>query len=289
MKKIFLTGGNGFFCTRFAKAYAHQYQILSTDVPALDITDRDKVMQAIQQFQPDYIIHAAAVASTDFCNKNPDLAHKINVLGAVHVAEAAKAVNAKMVFISTEQVFNGNTEPGPYKEDDQPLPDTVYGKTKLEAELRLKEIIEELWVLRFTWLFGLPERSCSMSPNILWDTLASAIKGEKSNVTCNEYRGLTYVHDVIDQFPKIFELPYDTYHIGSHNDVNRYEISKFILEEAGLGERIEQLLEKDAEKYGDQPRDARLCNEKIKKLGVVFDETKDSLRKCINEFKFRVS
>ncbi|GAA0180225.1 dTDP-4-dehydrorhamnose reductase [Clostridium sediminicola] len=287
-KKILLTGGKGFFCTRFTEKYKHDYEILSTDKDDLDITDEDKVLKAFEEFKPDYVIHAAAIAVTDFCNKHPEIAHKINVEGAVNVAKACKSVNAKMVFISSEQVFNGNTEAGPYSETHIPLPNTVYGENKLEAEGLLKEILHELWIVRYTWLFGFPERNTNINPNILWDTLQIALKGEKTKVTNNEFRGLTYVHELIDQYYKIFELPFGTYHVGSKNNLSRYKITCHILKELGLEERISLLIEKDIEKYKDAPRDVRLDCNKISKLGFNFSESKDGITKCINEFKFKI-
>jgi dTDP-4-dehydrorhamnose reductase len=288
MKKILLTGGNGFFCTRFTKKYQNDYEILSTDVPALDITDEKKVMETFKAFNPDYVIHAAAIASTDFCNNNPEIAHKVNVTGALNVAKACKEVNAKMVFISTEQVFNDNIESGPYTEDMIPTPKTMYGRNKLEAEKLLRETLDELWILRFTWLFGLPERNCGINPNILWNTLLIALEGKKTKVTCNEYRGLTYVHELIDQFTKIFDIPYGTYHTGSHNPLSRYEITCFILKELGIEERIDALIKKDTEKYKEHPRDVRLCTDQLRKYGIVFSDTKDAIKKCIEEFKFKL-
>lgn len=288
MEKILLTGGNGFFCTRFTKKYENSYEILSTDVPELDITDEKKVIKAFKDFNPDYVIHAAAIASTDFCNSNPKIAYKVNVTGALNVAKACKEVNAKMIFISTEQVFNGNLESGPYTENDIPNPDTMYGKNKLEAEGLLKEILDELWILRFTWLFGLPERNCGMSPNILLNTLDIALKGEKTKITSNEYRGLSYVYEVVDQFTKIFDLPYGIYHVGSHNNLSRYDISCLILKEIGLEDRIDELLINDTEKYREHPRDVRLCTDKIRKYGIEFSDTKDAIKKCISEFKFKI-
>ena len=288
MKKILLTGGNGFFCTRFFGKYKNTYQILSTDVPMLDIIDEVKVIETFKNFKPDYVIHAAAIASTEFCNKNPELAYKINVTGALNVAKACKEVNAKMIFISSEQVFNGNVESGPYTEESTPCPDTMYGRNKLKAEGLLKEVLDELWVLRFTWLFGFPERNCGMSPNILWDTLTVILKGKKTKVTRNEYRGLTYVHEVVDQFPKIVELPYGTYHVGSHNSLSRYDMCCFILKEVGLEHRIDELVEKDLEKYKDHTRDVRLCTDKIKSYGLEFSESTDAIKKCLKEFKFKL-
>ena len=163
MEKILLTGGNGFFCSRFAAEYKNAYEILCASSSMLDVTDELKVTETIINFKPTYVIHAAAIANTEFCDKNPDLAYRINVTGAINVAKACKIVHAKMIFISSEQVFNGNIEPGPYTEEVTPCPSTVYGENKLEAEGMLKQILEELWILRFTWLFGVPERNCGMS------------------------------------------------------------------------------------------------------------------------------
>lgn len=288
MKKILLTGGNGFWGTRFTAKYQTKYDILSTDVPDLDITNASKVNEVIKTFKPDLVIHTAAVASTDFCNKNPELARKINVDGALNVASACQSIKSKMIFISSEQVFNGNTDSGPYSETDLPVPDTMYGKTKLEAEHLLKSVLDELWILRFTWLFGVPERNCGMASNILWDTISSVLKGKKIGVPCHEYRGLTYIYEMLDQFEKVFSLPYDTYHIGSHNNLSRYDIVCHILNELGLGDRIEDLIEIDTEKYKDQNRDIRLNTDKIKQFGLIFSDSTEALSKCITEFKLKV-
>ncbi|MGH4121270.1 SDR family oxidoreductase [Clostridium sp.] len=288
MKKILLTGGNGFFCTRFTEKYKNTYEILSASSSFLDITDEKKVAETIKNFNPNYVIHAAAKANTKFCDKNPDLAYKINVTGALNVAKACKQVQAKMIFLSTEQVFNGNMESGPYTEESTPFPNTMYGRNKLEAEGLLKEVLDELWVIRFTWLFGVPERNCGMSPNILWGTLSDILQGKRIKVTTNEYRGLTYVHEVVDQFPMIFEIPYGTYHVGSHNSLSRYDICSLIFKEVGLEHRINELLEADTEKYKEHTRDVRLCTDKIKSYGLKFSESTDGIKKCLSEFKIKL-
>ena len=288
MKKILLTGGNGFFCTRFTQRYKNTFEILSASSSMLDVTDETKVTETIESFNPDYVIHAAAIASTEFCDKNPELAYKINVTGAINVAKACKQIHAKMIFLSTEQVFNGNVSSGPYTEEDIPCPDTMYGKNKFEAEGLLKEVLDELWVVRFTWLFGVPERNCGMSPNILWGTLTDIMQGKKIKVTTNEYRGLTYVHEVVDQFPMIFDVPYGIYHIGSHNSLSRYDICSLIFKEVGLEHRINELLEADTEKYKDHNRDIRLNTSKIKSFGLDFSESTDGIKQCLSEFKIKL-
>ncbi|WP_391090167.1 sugar nucleotide-binding protein [Vibrio sp. NH-UV-68] len=282
-KKILITGAKGFFGTRFINRYQGEFEILGLDVEQLDITDNQAVIATFDDFQPDYVIHAAAIAVTDFCNKHPDVAHKVNVQGAINVAKACKEHGAKLVFISTEQVFNGNPEKGPYSELDQPVPDTVYGQNKLEAEKELASILDEMWVLRFTWLFGLPERNTTINPNVVWNTLQALVNGQVMQERRNEFRGLTYVHELIEQFPKIFTIPYGTYHTGAHNPASRYEIAQHILTELGQQDRLNELLEAaDAPKT----RDVRLDTSKLADQGVIFTESKDAITKCLKEFHF---
>lgn len=282
-KKILITGAKGFFGTRFINRYQGEFEILGLDVEQLDITDNHAVVDTFANFQPDYVIHAAAIAVTDFCNQHPDVAHKVNVQGAINVAKACKEHGAKLVFISTEQVFNGNPEKGPYSELDQPVPDTVYGQNKLEAEKELASILDEMWVLRFTWLFGLPERNTTINPNVVWNTLQALVNGHVMKERRNEFRGLTYVHELIEQFPKIFTIPYGTYHTGAHNPASRYEVAEHILTELGQQERLSELLEAaDAPKT----RDVRLDTSKLADKGVTFTESKAAITKCLKEFHF---
>jgi dTDP-4-dehydrorhamnose reductase len=194
-----------------------------------------------------------------------------------------------MVFLSSEQIFNGNEEPGPYRETDLPNPNTVYGQNKWEAEILLKEQVEEYWVLRFTWMFGVPERYRPVVANIFWDTVKIALQGKKVKVPGNEYRGLTYVGEVMDQFARVFDLPYDTYHVGSHNDLDRYEVVCLILRELGLEGRIDDLVDRDEDKYRARPRDARLNTEKIRGQGFQFSDTPEAIRRCIREYNLKLT
>lgn len=284
MERIFVTGGNGFFASRFKTYYANQYEIMAVGKEVLNVKDENRVMEFTKDYQPDYVIHTAAIPDTNFCNNNPKICNEINFRGSINIAKACETVGAGLVFISTEQVFNGNRERGPYRELDSASPNTVYGENKLRAERVLKKIIKELWILRFTWLFGLPERGKKINPNILWNTVEALINGNKIRVSDNEYRGLTYIYDLLEQFNKVFDLPYGLYHIGSDNNISRYEIVKFILRQLGMGDRIEQLLEKDEERYKEYPRDIRLNTDKIKSMGFVFPSSKRALKRCLRDF-----
>jgi dTDP-4-dehydrorhamnose reductase len=287
MSRILITGDRGFFGTRFHSVYDHRHDVLGIDAADVDIVDAQAVRETVVGFRPELVIHAAAITNTNFSNANPDLTRRINVDGAVNVGEAAQSVGARMIFFSTEQVFNGNTGPGPFAESDEPRPNTMYGETKLEAEAKLREVVEHLWVLRMSWLFGLPERNMPVNPNILWNTIQIALGGVRTPVPTNEYRGHTYGYDMIARMLDIQDLPCDTYHVGSRNDAGRYDNTCHILRELGLGARIDQLVEQDTDKYKDRPRDVRLDTSVIANLGISFEESTEALSRALSEFGLR--
>lgn len=283
--KILITGGQGFLGTRFKKIFEKKYEILNPGSRELDITDKNAVFNYFKVNKPNIVFHFAAIAETDFCNEHKEIAEKINIQGAVFVGEACKEYNSKLIFASTEQVFNGNIENGPYKEEDIAIPSTVYGQNKLDAEKKLKEILDELWILRFTWIFGLPEYQLDTPAEILNSTIKSIIKDKKIEIAANEFRGMAYVYDIVKNLEKVFNLPYGTYHFGSENNIERYEIVKYIFTLLSTEEKFNRLVKKVPNKYGDK-RDLRLDCSKIKKYGINFPITKDSIKNCLVDFGY---
>ncbi|MBZ9635064.1 SDR family oxidoreductase [Clostridium sp. FP1] len=286
MKKILLTGANGFFASRFYTYYKNKYDILPLTHSDLDITDESKCLEIIRNFKPDYVIHTAAIADTGLCERNPELSYEINVKGSINIAKACSLTKSKLVYLSSEQIFNGNLESGPYNENHIPMPNTVYGKHKLQSEDELKGIIDELWILRFSWLFGFPEKNCRVSSNILWNVVSSVLKDKTIKLPVNEFRGMTYVYDLIENFHKILDFPYGIYHTGSENDLSTYDIALLILKEIGLGHKADNYLEKDTDRYNDHPRDLRISNDKLKKYGIDLPETVDGIKNCLRDFNY---
>lgn len=284
MARILITGNQGFFGARFQRHFSLQHQILGIDKDEVDIVDRDSVLRTIQEFRPEIVIHGAAITATSFSDKHPELTRRINVDGAVHVAEGARAVGARMLFFSTEQVFNGNVEPGPYREEHTANPNTMYGRTKLEAEGILRGILSDLWILRFTWMFGFPEYQAMVNPNVVWDALRVAVSGHTAHIPVREYRGLTWVYHMLDRILGVLKIPPGTYHIGSENELGRYDIFRHIFQELGIANRIDELLIPDHEKYRDSPRDVRLDTGKIAAAGVAFPSSTEAISACIKAF-----
>ncbi|MGL5350299.1 MAG: SDR family oxidoreductase [Cetobacterium sp.] len=283
--KILITGGEGFLGKRFKKEFQNKYEILNPGSEKLDITNKNEIFEYFEKNRPNIVFHFAAIAETKFCNENKELAQKINVDGAIFIAEACKQYNCKLVFASTEQVFNGNIEDGPYKEDQLSIPNTVYGQNKLDAEFKLKDILPELWILRFTWIFGLPEYKLDTPAEILNSTIKAILKNKKIEIDSNEFRGMAYVYDIVSNLEKVFDLPYGTYHFGSENDFERYDIVKYIFELISTKEKFEELVKKVPNKYGDK-RDLRLDCSKLKEHGIEFSDTKTAIRNCLIDFGY---
>jgi len=286
MKKILITGGAGFFASRYTELYKSQYHIISLKRQDLDITDEAKTIEIINSINPDFVLHTAAIADTGKCENNPELSYNINVKGTENVAKGCNKTGSKLIYLSSEQIYNGNVEAGPYSEEIKPEPNTIYGKHKLESEFKIKEILEEAWILRLTWLFGLPEKAQKVNSNAVWNVVSAALKGDKIKVPCYEHRGMTYVYDLLNNMDKIMNIPYGTYNTGSENNLSSYEIAAVILREMGLEYRIDELLIKDEERFKTHPRDLRITNKKLKDNGVNFLTTEKGIRACIKDFNY---
>src|SRR5260221_8457504 len=118
-----------------------------------DIRDAEQVLPLVQRTRPDWIVLAAAYTDVDGCETNRDLAFDVNCRGGVNVAQAAKQHRARLLFLSTDYVFDG-TKTTPYATDDPRSPRSVYGQSKAEAEVQLGQILPQCCIVRTSWLFG---------------------------------------------------------------------------------------------------------------------------------------
>ena len=283
MEKILITGANGFFASRFIDFYKSRYEVTGLSHRQLDITDLDQAVGVIKANKPDYIVHAAAISDTTMCQNKPELSQAVNVRGAVNVAKAAEACNAKLIFLSSDQVYIGNAGQGPYKEPDEVNPYNVYGRHKLNAEAGILELTQQAIALRITWLFGLPERNKKINSNLVWNIAKSIMKNQPVSFPVNDLRGVTYVYELIEKMEEIFHLPGGIYNAGSENDLNVYELAQAVFKALGLEGRIEELLLKE---FRDKPRDLRISNQKLKASGITFSSSDAAISKCIADFSF---
>ena len=136
---------------------ADESAVTSAPYIQLDITNKDAVFSVIDEIKPDAIIHCAAWTAVDAAedDENKDKVHSINVLGTQYIAEAAKSVGAKMLYLSTDYVFDGNGD-RPWEPDDKCYaPLNVYGQSKLNGELAVSGTLDKFFIVRIAWVFGL--------------------------------------------------------------------------------------------------------------------------------------
>ena len=173
--KILVTGVKGqlgYDCVKELTKRGYT-DILGIDIENLDITNETKVLDFITNYKPNVVMHNAAYTAVDKAELNYDDCYKVNVLGTKYIAEACKNTNAKMIYISTDYVFDG-TKDGLYEVNDKTNPISVYGKTKLEGELVVKSLIDKYFIVRISWVFGINGN------NFLFLTLSSTEKTTKT-------------------------------------------------------------------------------------------------------------
>ena len=155
MKKIIVTGADGQLGRAINLQYAGntEYELVNTDVGELDITSIDKVMEFARDVRPYAIINCAAYTAVDACEKEEDLAFRINALGARNLSIAAGETGAKLMHVSTDYVFDGNGS-RPYRETDPTGPQGAYGRTKLAGENFVREFGSRHFIIRTAWLYG---------------------------------------------------------------------------------------------------------------------------------------
>lgn len=155
MKKLIVTGADGQLGRAINMQYAGntEYELINTDVGELDITDIDSVMKFVRGVQPYAIINCAAYTAVEACEKEEDLAFRINAIGARNLSIASGETGAKLMHVSTDYVFDGNGT-RPYRETDPVGPQGAYGRTKLAGENFVKEFSHRHFIVRTAWLYG---------------------------------------------------------------------------------------------------------------------------------------
>jgi len=204
MKRLLLTGSNGVLGTKLLADLSSEYDVLATSTgrdqnhtlvnhnyQTLDITHEDRVKEIIKAFSPEIIIHTAAYTNVDGAEREREKCYQVNVEGTRFLAEAAVECDAKLVFLSTDYVFDG--ESGPYLEEDSPHPVGWYGQTKYEAERIVSALLSTALICRTTVLYGIaPHLRTTFVPWLVRE-LGS---GKAVNIVTDQWNNPTLAEDL---------------------------------------------------------------------------------------------
>lgn len=288
MKRVVITGANGYLASVIRLYNEDHITFLPITRKEIDFSKPETVYPYLSNLEFDVLIHTAANAVTEFCAKNPELAHKINTEAAIEAAKAARDKHARFLFISTEQVFNGRTDQGPFTEEDEPVCVTDYGKQKIEVEQWLKANSQDYVILRLSSMFGMPIPHVKLSSNFLMRTWNALRTKTPAKFTPNEQRGMTYSMTLADHLDQIMELPTGIYHVSSRNDRTTYDLCRYIAGELGYRrEEIETYILPDPERYADRFRDYRLDASKLKAHGIDCGTVEEDLARCLKDFGWK--
>lgn len=264
MKKILVTGASGFVGSRLVERWKGEYDILAPRHGELDITDMASVEGFFTRGRPDVVVHLAAISNTGYCEEHPKESYLMNVEGACNVAQASAKCGAKLVFFSSDQVYNGNLESGLLTEDIAVHPENVYGRHKLEAEQRVLDICPGAVALRATWMYDVEREGMPTHANFVVNIARAIKEGRQLRFPVREYRGITWVGEVVELLPHTFDLPGGVYNFGAENLLNTYETAYRYCEAIAEGLGKATILP-DHDRYAEHVRNISISMDKAYK------------------------
>lgn len=211
MVKVFITGANGALGTDMQGILRQEgITYVATDLPQFDVVDFKATHEILLKHHPDVVLHFAAISNVDECERNKDLAFRVNSLSTLGLAQVTEKLGAKFVYISTNFVFDGQQEK-PYHEYDRPRPISEYGRTKYLGECYVKDLCSHYFIVRTSWLFGMNSKT------FVSNFLVSPEKPVSINVICDQFASFTYTRDLAEALCRIIKSD----HFGTYHIVNK--------------------------------------------------------------------
>jgi dTDP-4-dehydrorhamnose reductase len=243
----------------------------------VDIRDAVAVQQIIARVQPDWIVLAAAYTDVDGCESNRELAFSVNRDGAINVAQAAEREHAKLLFVSSDYVFNGKKR-SPYEIDDPRNPQSVYGQTKAEAEVSLLKVMPHCCIVRASWVFGVGGRCFP-------DTMLKLGASRPAVDVVNDQRGCpTYTVDLARAIVQLCRTDASgIVHVTNSGDCTWFEFAREIFMEAGLGTEVRPVSSEQMARPAPRPAYSVLSATSLWRLGIEMPSWQDALRRYLAE------
>jgi len=262
--RTLITGGEGQLGEDLAFLFEKEGETDAPDLDRMDVTDRDAVFEYLGRFRPGVVIHAAAMTDVDGCEEKEDLAFRVNADGSRYVAEACREIGARLVMVSTDFVFGGDTD-RPYREEDEPHPVSIYGRSKRAGEQAVLEILPEAAVARTAWLYGEWGRG-----NFVRSILAAAEKGKALRVVDDQFGSPTFAADAAVAIHGIARRGGSGYfHAVNGGEASRYEFARAALDLAGRRETpIEAVSTAEYPLPAPRPARSTLAETRLETLGL---------------------
>jgi len=271
--KVLVTGANGQLGYDVIKRLDSEgIEYLGTDRKSLDIKNEEQVKRVISDYNPDVVIHCAAYTAVDRAEDERELCYEVNVLGTRYIAEACKEIDAKMVYISTDYVFDGEADQ-PFEVTDKPNPINYYGKTKYEGELEVQKHLDKYFVVRISWVFG------NNGNNFVKTMLRLGKERDEISVVADQIGSPTYTYDLANVLIGMIKTDkFGIYHATNEGYCSWYDFACEIFKQAGMDVKVNPIKTEDYPTKAKRPKNSRLSKNALTELENWVDALKHYIK-----------
>lgn len=253
---------------------------VAVDIEEMDITDAVSVERVITEAEVEAVIHCAAYTAVDAAEDNVEICRRVNAEGTENIAKVCKKLDLKMIYISTDYVFDGEGE-RPWEPDDERHPLNVYGQTKYEGELAVEKYLEKYFIVRIAWVFGVNGK------NFIKTMLKLSETHEELNVVDDQVGSPTYTYDLAVLLVDMVESDkYGRYHATNEGLCTWYEFAKEIFRQTGVEVKVNPVTSDMFPAKAKRPKNSRMSKEKLDANGFHRLPTwQDALERYLSEIR----
>ncbi|NLU32709.1 MAG: dTDP-4-dehydrorhamnose reductase [Clostridiaceae bacterium] len=281
--KVLVTGVKGQLGHDVLRALQlRNIECLGADIGEFDITDAKAAADFIKGYRPDAVIHCSAYTAVDKAEDDRELCIAVNAGGTRNIASVCREIDARMVYISTDYVFPGSGS-NEYEVDDPTGPLNVYGKSKLDGELVVKELLRKYFIVRISWVFG------KNGNNFVKTMLRIGKERSEVNVVCDQVGSPTYTADLAELLcDMVVTEKYGTYHATNEGFCSWAEFAQEIFRLAGYSTRVNPILTSEYPTKATRPINSRMSKKSLDYAGFKrLPPWQDALARYLEEMGIR--
>ena len=255
-------------------------ECVGVDIDEMDITDEASVNKVFDEIKPEAVIHCAAYTAVDAAEDNAELCRKINADGTRNIAKACRKHWARMLYLSTDYVFDGSGEVA-WEPDDEKDPKSVYGLTKYEGELAVKEFLQRYFIVRISWVFGINGK------NFVKTMLKLSETRDTLTVVSDQIGSPTYTYDLsVLLADMIMTDKYGEYHATNEGLCSWYEFACEIFKQAGKNVNVIPVSSDEYPAKAKRPLNSRMSKKKLTENGFsLLPDWQDALKRYLKELE----
>lgn len=243
-----------------------------------DITDEQAVLSYIKNYAPDVVVHCAAYTAVDRAEDEKEICYNVNVKGTEYIARACKEIDAKMVYISTDYVFEGTGDKA-YEVQDNTAPDNTYGITKYQGEEAVRKILSKYFIIRISWVFGINGNNFINTMMKLGET------HRELNVVADQIGSPTFTYDLA---PLICDMiatdKYGIYHATNEGYCSWADLAEYIFSVTGQKVLVHHIKSEEYPTKASRPKNSRLSKASLDNAGFKrLPDWQDAVKRYINE------